>query len=200
MKKEILDAPLIKDSFEDFLEKNETIIWKGDANDPAYAITPRKRNSFSVDKWDLIKLGVAILGIVILIIIYFVNKGFFMIAFIVIAALNGLLYNRKNLNSKIIEYAITSKQIIIHSNYSKNNTFYNIPFTEIKNCIVTINEKEKRGTIFLVLKEPDRVEFETYWVKDNGEIEKRHQPTIENISNPHEVGDLIREGIKNVKA
>ena len=51
--------------------------------------------------------------------------------------------------------------------------------------------KTKKGTIFLAVKNPDAIDFDTL---RNGE--KRHQPTLENIEDSQTVAKLIRERIR----
>ena len=75
---------------------------------------------------------------------------------------------------------------------------YEIPFSQINNCIVE-EKKSGKGSIFLELKNLEKIPFEIYTFKDNGEIGKPHQPTLENIDDPQAVAKLIREGIEDAK-
>ena len=195
MKKLILDTPF-RDSFSDFLEKGETIVWEDSAIDPKFAVTPIKKNFFQFTRRRIIITILTALALGIYIIFYDTlvssNITFLFIAFILM--LSAL--DKKHHGNDIAEFALSTKRILIKSNYSKNRVIYDIPFSHLNNCIVE-EKKSGRGTIFLALKNPVEIPFETFTIKDNGEIEKRHQPTLENIADPQEVAKLIREGIRN---
>ena len=116
--------------------------------------------------------GIFILGIIFI----FVNK-------------------RKTIHQAIAEYAITSNRILFKSNISKKRKILQISFSEIQNCLVVKN-KNGRGTVFLIVKNPALTPFDTYAPIDDESIERRHQPTLENLENPDKVAELIRQGIK----
>ena len=61
------------------------------------------------------------------------------------------------------------------------------------NNIIIVEENKTEGVIFLAVKNPTAISFETYNL-NNGE--KRHQPTLEMIENVEEVGNYIRQGIQ----
>ena len=195
MKKPILDTPF-RDSFSDFLEKGETIVWEDSAIDPKYAITPIKKNFFQLTRHNIIItiLTAVALGIYIFFYDQLVASGasLLVIAFILLLS----AFNKKHHKNDVAEFAISTKRILIKSNHSKNRLIYEIPFSQLNNCLVE-EKKSGRGTIFLALKNPEEIQFETFTIRDNGEIEKRHQPTLENIEDPQAVAKLIREGIKN---
>ncbi len=197
MKKLILDTPF-RDSFSDFLEKGETIAWEDSAIDPKYAITPIKKSRFQFNRNEIIIfiLAAILLGGYIIFHDQLAKSG---TTFLVIAAILLLnVFYKKHHKNDVAEFAISTKRILIKSNHSKKRIIYEIPFSQLNNCIV-VEKESGRGTIFLALKNPEETQFETFTIKDNGEIEKRHQPTLENIEDPQAVAKLIREGIRKVK-
>ena len=108
------------------------------------------------------------------------------------------LFQLNFINSKVAEYAITSQRILFQST-GKKKEFFEIPLSEINDCIVEIkNLDTNHGTIFLAVKNPKAIPFDTFTVKDNGDIEKRHHPTLENIQNPNEIVKLLRETIQKM--
>ena len=195
MKNLILDTPF-RDSFPDFLEKGETIVWEDSAIDPKYAVTPtsKKRFEFNRNKIIITILAAILLGIYIIYHEELASSGTSLLIIAALLLLNVL--NKKHYGNDVAEFALSTKRVLIKSNHSKSRVIYQVPFSQLRNCIV--EEKESgRGTLFLVLKNPSEVQFETFTIKDNGDIEKRHQPTLENIEDPQAVAKLIRQGIKN---
>ncbi|MFK7775517.1 MAG: hypothetical protein AB8F94_25470, partial [Saprospiraceae bacterium] len=163
--------------------------------DPRYAVIPAKRNRFDFNrnKILLIILAAILLGIYIIFHDELASSG---TSFLVIAAL--LLLNalhKHHHKNDVAEFAISTKRILIKSNHSKNRLILDVPFSQLNNCIVE-ERKSGRGTIFLAFKDPERITFETFTIRDNNEFEKRHQPTLENIEDPQAVAKLIQEGIR----
>ena len=194
MKKEILDTPF-RDSFSDFLEKGETIVWQGSAIDPKYAVAPIYKNYFNLNRREIIIMILAITLLGVYIFFYDVLKSPELSFLVLVAFLLLNVFYTKYYRNDVAEFALTSKRILIKSNHSKYRVIYDIPFSQLNNCIVE-EKKSGRGTIFLALKNPKEIPFETFTIKDNGEIEKRHQPTLENIKDIDEVTQLIRKGIQ----
>ncbi len=194
MKKLILDTPF-RDSFSDFLEKGETIVWEDSAIEPKYAVVPVKRNRFDFNRNEIliIILAAILLGIYI---VFYEALASSRASFLVIAALLLLnIFYKQHYKNDVAEFAVSTKRILIKSNHSKNREIFEVPFSQLNNCIVE-EKKSGRGTIFLAFKNPDKITFETFTIRDNNEIEKRHQPTLENIEKPQAVAKLIREGIR----
>ncbi|MFK8009003.1 MAG: hypothetical protein AB8H03_21755 [Saprospiraceae bacterium] len=195
MEKLILDTPF-RDSYSDFLEKGETIVWKDSAIDPKYAVVPVKKKLFNFNRNEILIIILAgfFLGIYIVFYDKLAASGTSFLVIVLLLLLN--VFHKQHYKNHIAEFALSTKRILIKSNHSKDRVIYEIPFSQLNNCIVE-EKKSGRGTIFLDLKNPAEIQFKTFTIIDNGEIEKRHQPTLENIEDPQAVAKLIREGIKN---
>lgn len=167
MENQILDKP-IQDSFSDFLDKGETILWKGQAE--------IKKSLYEFDLGD----G----GIIFYLIFYKIISPLIL----------KIIYVGKN---KHTQYAITSKRILFSLGHWKKNRIQDIPFSKLKNLLITQDEKKKVGTIFLAMKNPTTVNFETYEIINHKKSEKRHQPTLENLKQVNKVAKFIRQGIKD---
>jgi len=189
MKNLILDE-LIPDSFSDYLEKGETIVWQASADKKEYSIAPTKpeREKVTVKNFSLDILFLIFFFVSFYFIENLSNGEFYLLAF----SLMFLFILIERIRSKPIKYAITTHRVLFKSIISRKVRMYEIPLSEINQCIIVENNNQK-GTIFLAIKNPDTIDFDTL---RNGE--KRHQPTLENIENPEAVAELIREGIKNV--
>lgn len=218
MNEQILDTPF-KDSFFDFLEKGETIIWQEQPS-----LNTAFHGGFNAGPSDYDNhffWAVSILGTAYLI---FITK----VLVIAIVFLSGLLFfgkllpmwERRQKNS--IEYAITQKQLLFQfkNPWSNKSACYSIPLSEIKTIIVikkydierlkaeyraeydatlTTYDKEgldKIGTIFISTQHPELVPFETKELSTNN---KRHQPTMESLDNVEEVAALIKKQMKNLR-
>ncbi|MFK8009004.1 MAG: hypothetical protein AB8H03_21760 [Saprospiraceae bacterium] len=195
MNREILDIPF-RDSFSDFLDKGETIVWKDSAIELKYVIGPIRSHSLQFSRNEQIIIFITTM----LPFVYFffyeeLGKSNMVLTPLVIFSIFIYFFSGKYNISDAVEFAISTKRILIKSNHSKQRIIYEIPFSQLSNC--TVEEKKSgRGTILLALKNPNEIQFETFTIKDKGEIEKRYQPTLENIEDPQAVAKLIREGIK----
>ncbi len=167
MKNQILDEP-IRDSFFDFLEKGETIMWKGQPE--------LKEDSYEID------LGEG--GIIFYLLFYKIISPIF----------RKIIHIGKNEKT---EYAITSKRILFRLGHWKKDRIQDILFSQIKNLLITKYEENAIGTIFLVMKNPAAVNFDTFEIINHSKSEKRHQPTLENIKDIDKVTQLIHQGIKH---
>jgi len=216
MKDLIIDTPF-RDSFSDFLEKGETIEWEGQPSwktGHQYDATPDSYdNHVQITIWSLLIIIVTAMilnGTSPLIIICV------LIAFIILKVLPYLLLVKK----RNFKYAITQKQIFIEfkKNLIGKKEIHAIPFSEIKDVILVktydlnkieteyreANQEipelyrkegiEKIGTIFIVPRNPQLINFDTTDLQNN---EKRHLPTLELLDNAETVAELIREGIRN---
>ena len=202
MKREILDEP-IRQLVDDFLEKEESVLWEG---------TP------SIDSLDgsffFILFIAAFPGLFLLLWYLTMTENqlnsFYQIAGSVIIFFSILLsYNySKQLKRIRTHYFITQKQIL----FQLKKEIHSIPFTEINNILIIdfdpigdpdyeddsiyLNKPDKDplfGTIFLAVKNPKLIPFQTY---DFRTREKRAQPTLELIKTK-KAGELIHQGIKN---
>lgn len=218
MKNKILDTPF-RDSFSDYLAKGETIEWEGQPSlksDSAFDSDPEDYNNY--DRHAMVALF--FIGLFLLFLaedIPYLGWFFFIVLTLFVAVIPAWMRKVK----KNYSYAITQKQIIFQfkKNWFGKNVFYAIPFSEIKDVIVVMkydidklkkqyteayeavpefyqtDAARKIGTIFLVPKHPQLIDFETINLSNN---EKRHQPTLELLEDANEVARTIREGIQNV--
>ena len=205
MKKEILDIPF-RDSFADFLKKGETILWRASAEKSGYSIIPTNTDTEPKKKQSVIKvffldilfeLLFSIAGYIFLVIIIIILSPFFeeIIFWISIPIIFFAIFIFTRLRKRPVEYAITNQKILFKSIQSKKVKIYEIPFSEINDCVVVKN-KNKRGTIFLVVKNPEAILFDTFTILDTKETVKQHQPTLENLTQVDKVAQLIRQGIQ----
>ena len=209
MKEPILDTPF-RDSAFDFLEKGETIIWRGQ---PTF-MDNRYLDSDKQSSWYALFLVVTTFILFIKQISIILIVAYFVLMCSIKVATFWIPKNKRNIN-----YAITQKQIIFQfkKNWFGKNNFHVIPLSEIKDIIVVmkydLDKMEKKhakiyeaipqfyqtevakkiGTIFLVPKYPQLVNFETI---DLSSKEKRHQPTLELIEDANAVAEIIREKIR----
>lgn len=192
MKNQILDEP-IHDSFADFMEKGETILWRGN---------PRLNKShFDSILQDIIG---HLTGVTIILFILTLHlKDFiglwggpvFLIIYLMIQHFWVIYINRKKKNTN---YAISQKRIFFSFTNRKTTNIHILEFKELKNFIANQDKfYSKTNTFFLALKNPKSISFTTYNLK-NGE--RRHQPTLELIEDAKAVSKLLKEGIKNINA
>lgn len=192
MKHEILDAPfeeeLIPRSLETLLEENEDILWTG---------SPKQNYPFT---------GYAVLGMLLLCSYFIFYNPLFLffgiwamiipVALIVIGHI--LLTGYKNKRKAKTIYHITPKRILFQFFNPIKKEIHEIPFSEIRDVIIIQHSLYNRfrkhyGVIYLVVKNPSAIPFDTY----NFEVrERRHQPTLELIEHPEAVANLIRKGIQ----
>ncbi len=201
MKNQILDE-LTRDSFSDFLEKGEKILWQASAKKPGYSIIPINNDTKPKKEQSILMsiisnilfeiVGAMFLALVFFILSPFLDEGAFWGLGLLIL-LFAFFYNR--LKNSPTKYAITNKKVLFKSTQSRKVKFYEIPFSEINDCVVVEN-KNKRGTIFLAMKNPESIPFDSFTILDTKEIVKQHQPTLENIEDFDKVAQLIRQGIQ----
>lgn len=199
MKKIILDEP-IRDSFADYLDKGETILWQ-------FRPIPTNAITISTFRKQPIHIGlqelVSNVGLTILLIgyVFFLSEAnnpfhiFFTISFTLLILILSII-RIINISQKT-EYAITQKRIFFRLAHLPEQEIQQIQFSEINNCVLSIN-KNGTGTIFLAVKDPANIPFDTY---ENLETQKdsaakRSQPTLENVEEPQSVVQLIRQGIQ----
>ena len=192
MKNEILDE-LTRDSFADFLEKGETILWRGNPRlnkSLFYIILSDLKNHF---------FGVVI-SLIILTLFFKIFFGL-LVGIFVFSIL--LLFHHawvffKNRKKQQTLYAISQKRIFFSFNDPNETNIHIVDFTELENFIVTQdNFQLEVSTFFLGVKNPSSITFTTYNLKNSN---RRHQPTLELIEDYKIVSKLLREGIKNANA
>lgn len=199
MKNEILDAPIL-DTFDDLLEKDEKIIWTGfsaEIKDSFYDKKEDGSSSFNFGKFlvKILDMGIEFLtgvGIAIAYIAFswFIepeNWKFHLLLLVLILSIFSFSLFKKTRRSN--QYAITPKRILFQFARLPKDEIYILPFSEIKNCIVTL-DSNNYGILFLATKNPNSLPAQLF-------EEDRHSPTFERIENPEEVAALIRNGIKN---
>lgn len=191
MKLEILDE-LMPDPFSDYLEKGENIVWQASADKKKYSIAPTKpeREKITIKSFSLDILFMIVIFVSFLFQEKFSDREFSLLIFSLL--LFPLLIQK--IRSRPLKYALTTHRILFKSIIARKIRMYEIPLSEINQCIIVKNDNQK-GTIFLAIKNPDTIDFDTL---QNGE--KRHQPTLENIEDPEAVAELIQEGIRKANS
>lgn len=190
MKTQILDTPIIE-NVQDLLTTGESIVWKsepqvsntiplletGDSGIPGARL-----NVFGIVlflfAWSIYTFiySNAILGI------------FYFISSLTTFFLPQVLKKKRRQHTK---YFITSERIIFKLWWYGKTTYHQIPFSELKNIIVTEDaSRDDIGTIYFVVKNPQAINFTTHNFRNS---ERRHQPTFELVENVNEVAQLIRE-------
>jgi hypothetical protein len=187
MKDEILDD-IFEDNIYRSLEKHEKVIWDG-------------KPQFSSSTWGRSITSLILRFSVVGLILFWLFGGitFLFLLFLILIFQKDLI---KYISKYKNRYLITDQRIIFQLwdikevltlNWKRDYLHnYSIPFSEINNIII-VEENKTEGVIFLAVKNPTAISFETYNL-NNGE--KRHQPTLEMIENVEEVGNYIRQGIQ----
>jgi len=199
MKKQILDTPFT-DSFQDFLHKDETIQWEMTLDEEIQTPIFFNDEGRWIFNYQLLfwPFGVAS---ALSILYYFLNpqiesKFIFIVPYIMVTIALPRAYRIYGTKIHPTKYAITTKRILFRLSHLPKNEIHSISFSQINNCIVTIS-KGNNGTIFLAVKNPQLVPFETYQILYSKGTEKRHQPTLEVVEDVNQVAELIRKGIEN---
>lgn len=178
MKNQILDE-LTRDSFSDFLEKGETILWEGQPEKNKltfiHEIILFLITNFISFVTTVISTQKYTIGIMILIIIFTV---------MVISRIKRIQ------RMKTTYYAITQKRIFFQFYHKKQKTIHQIHFSNVKNIFLDVTPE----VIYIGIKTPSQINFSTY--NFNLILEKRHQPTLELIKDIEQVAQLIRQGIQ----
>lgn len=185
MKNEILDEP-IRDTFSDYLQQGETIVWEGQ---------PRQNNPFTGG----FGVGVFIFCFYFLL----MHDAFkpFTIPIIISILVGHIVFTvYKNKKKGKTKYAISQKSVFFQIRSLGKTEIHTIPFEDLNNVIVTENDfylsfKKGIGVIHLGHKNPAQLNFTTY---DFDITERRHQPTLELIEDVNKIAELIRQGIRNV--
>ncbi|MEM6966628.1 MAG: hypothetical protein AAF573_17820 [Bacteroidota bacterium] len=190
MKDLILDD-LIVNQINKEIQRGEKIIWEGQ---------PQKSLDFSFSRSDalvsawierMVILGIfglfALISLLIGIDIYTYLKFYITLAILVSFIPEAL----RILQRKKTRYLITNKRIFFQLWHNFKTEFHSIEFDEIKN-VVHILETKKDGVVFIGVKNPYRIPFDTYNLYSG---ERRHQPTLEMIENVEEVTRHIHNGI-----
>lgn len=199
MSDKILDTPFT-DSFQDFLHKDEIIQWEMTLDEKIQTpifFNDEGRWSFNYQLL-LWPFGVAS---ALSILFYFLNpqmedRFILIVPYIFMIFSLPRAYRIYGTEIHSTKYAITNKRILFRLSHLPKNKIHEIPFSQINNCIVTI-AKGNIGTIFLAVKNPQLIPFETYTFLDNDAREKRHQPTLESVEDVNKIAELIRKGIEN---
>ena len=193
MKKEILDTPF-QDSFSDFLEKGERIVWRNEVPIlPRFLYRINEDGNEKIDFFEVMKWG----GTVVFVLYHIINESVpykWIVLFCLVVIIVTIISQRTERHQTEIlpEYMITQKRVLFRLLEAPGKEIYEIPFSQIRNCIVVKNEWSEKGVIFFAVKNPETISFDTY-----GGDGIRSQPTFEDIENPDEVAQLIRQGIQN---
>lgn len=227
MKNQVLDTPF-RDSFPDFLEKGETLLWEGQPSNKSLQKMEPEPNNYSDHSQNTFWVFYTIL---IIVLIYNGGSIGAIVAMILIGIFSKVIPFLFSVNKNNYKYAITPKQVLfeIKKNYIGKKKIHTIPLTEIKDIILVMaydlekiqaeheevedqmnqgwgGEKsklnfaegaEKIGTIFIVPKHPEKIDFETVNLENN---ERRHLPSLEYLDNAAEIVALLKKEIKKIKA
>ena len=189
MKNQILDEP-IRDSFSDYLDKGETILW---SENPRLNIS--YFNHILKEPVEQLIIAIAIVLFLTFYLLEFLGPLGGILIFLTYLIIEHFWVGFRNIKNKTTLYAITQKRIFFSFNPLTKATIHSINFMDIKNFQINQNNFDKKSnTVFLSLKNPTSITFTTYNLK-NGE--GRHQPTLELIEDAKTVAELIHQGIKN---
>lgn len=190
MKDLILDD-LIVNQINKEIQRGEKIIWEGQ---PQKSLDfSLSRNDAMVSSWIERLLIIGIFGIFgFFSLIIGLSVGIYMKSYIMLAILVSFIPEvLRILQRKRTRYLITNQRIFFQLWRNFKTEFHSIQFDEIKN-VVYVLETKKDGVIFLGVKRPYRIPFDTYNLFSG---ERRHQPTLEMVENVEEVTRYIHDGI-----
>ena len=196
MKDQILDE-IIVDDFHRFLTKGEKVIWEG--NPQKTGLLNLSRNDSSMYAWIGKMMGGFALWLFFWIFFFeiLLESGGGRIVFkifIVIAHLVTFIpIIWRIIRRKKTKYIISDKRVLFQLWKYGRTKYFSIDFDDMKNVVV-VRENQKDGVIYIGVKNPRGIIFDTY--NFNGG-ERRHQPTLEMIENVEEVANYIRMGIRN---
>lgn len=206
MNHEILDE-IIHDELRGLLKRGERVIWEGQ---PSNKIN-WKIHSFgttleivinNVISWFLVILfGGIFLNILIFIFWDSSIETKFVLVVSFFVFLLSMYYrgHQKRRTKYIISnerilFQLWKKEEVLFENWILGHReYHSIPFSEINN-IVIVEETPNKGVIFLAVKNPNEIPFDTLNFS-NGE--RRHQPTLELVEEVKTVGEYIKMGIQN---
>ena len=193
MKKEILDEPIL-DSFVDFLDKEEVILWTNATEERLTALdySYEKNNTLITPQQFstsfIISFSMAML-------IYIFSAKSIDVQSLVLGGIIGgfyisILHLLKSAPPHLEAYVITSKRILFKASYFPENEIHQIHFSQIKDFNPKLNS-DTSISYFLVIKDPKSVSFKTL---------EHHQPTLDKIKDVEAVTQFLRQGIKNANA
>jgi hypothetical protein len=205
MKNEILDE-IIHDELRGLLKRGERVIWEGQ---PSNKIN-WKIHSFgttleivinNVISWFLVILfGGIFLNILIFIFWDSSIETKFVLVVSFFVFLLSMYYrdHQKRRTKYIISnerilFQLWKKEEVLFENWILGHReYHSIPFSEINN-IVIVEETPNKGVIFLAVKNPNEIPFDTLNFSSG---ERRHQPTLELVEEVKTVGEYIKMGIQ----
>ncbi len=198
MKNKILDESF-HDTFRDYLTKDEKVLWRGNSisfRDSLYVKNEDGTYSYSLKKLFtkvienaidfMIAIGVLLAQVIFFIFLEHKDSNFFLLVLLIV--LLNYIYKLYKTLSKTNQYAITSKRILFQFARLPKE-IHAIPFTDIKNCIVTLDE-DNHGVLFLATKNPKDLSDKLF-------EQDRHSPTLEQIENPNQVAQILRQAIRD---
>lgn len=184
------------------LAPNEKIIWEGQPNFKLKQLNPFK-GAFKAE--EIIPNIIGFLFVIffffciflplVFILMTLVLFGYWHISVLITITLIALFSNRilNFISRRNTKYFITNRKIVFQLwDISRRSIQHEILFSEIKNIAIT-EETENHGVIFLGLKNPREILFET---KNLINGDHRHQITLELVDEVREVGKYIERGIK----
>ena len=189
MKKEILDIP-IRDSFIDFLDKGEKLLWTNATEERMSELNySYKENNTIITPEQFVTAFIISFSIGLLFYIFSAKSADLqsLIFYSIIGGIYICIFHLlKRAPPHLEAYVITPKRILFKTSYFPNNEIHQIYFSQIKDFIPQSNRIRSMSFI-LVIKDPKSVHFKTL---------ERHHPTLENIKDFDEVTKLLRQGIQ----
>lgn len=200
MKDEILDESF-HDTFGDFLTKDEKILWKGFTVEPKDSIYTRNQEGVNILNYEKLILKILYAGLnfitlgdlfsIPVIVVFVLGLAFYLntYLFFIILMLSIFIVQYYIKSKRTNYYAITSKRILFQFTRLPKEEIHSISFSDIKNCIVTL-DSEDYGVLFLATKNPKDLSDKLF-------EKERHSPTLENIENPNQVAQILRQAIRD---
>ncbi len=202
MKNEILDEPFhVPKIFEDYLTKDEKILWKGFTVEPKDSIYTRNQEGINILNYEKLILKILNAGLnfitlgdlfsIPIIVVFVLGLAFYLSIYLFfIMLILGIFIIQYYIKSKRTNYyAITSKRILFQFARLPKEEIHSIPFSEIKDCIVTL-DSEDYGVLFLATNNPKNLPDKLF-------EENRQAPTLEQIEHPNQVAQILRQTIRD---
>ena len=205
MKNEILDD-IKHDELRSLLKRGERVIWEGQPSTKINWKIHSFGNTWEVVinnlvSWFLVILFGGIFLSILILIFWDSSMGTKLIlagaSLITLLSIYYRGYQKRRtkyiISNERILFQLWKKEEVLFENWKLGHReYFSIPFSEINN-IAIVEEDPNKGVIFLAVKKPNEIPFDTF---DFINGERRHQPTLELIEDVKEVGEYIKMGIK----
>ncbi|MFK8009006.1 MAG: hypothetical protein AB8H03_21770 [Saprospiraceae bacterium] len=180
MKNQILDEP-IRDSFFDYLEKGEKVLWEG---------KPVINYNFTIVViWFILFLSPSYVSI------YQSSKTWLSLSMFLILIVFPFIYAnfKQKRKQREVKYAITQNRIFFKQKVNKKIQINSISFEHIPRVYLNNNTSLNTGDISFLLKKPAKGKFHTYHIDNNQALEL---PTFQQVENPKTIIKLLQQQIK----